>query len=50
MEEFTEHCNKFYEENPDKLRDGYAPFCKHLFIPNFTEAVSGFTALTEDNV
>ena len=21
-----------------ELKDGYAPFCKHIFIPNFTNA------------
>ena len=49
MEEFTDHCDQFYKENPDKLRDGYAPFCKHLFIPNWTSAVSGFVKLTDEN-
>ena len=49
MEEFTDHCDQFYKENTDKLRDGYAPFCKHLFIPNWTSAVSGFVKLTDEN-
>ncbi|KAL6776568.1 FAP25 [Auxenochlorella protothecoides x Auxenochlorella symbiontica] len=33
-----------------QLRDGYAPFCKHLFIPNFTDAAVGAERLTPDNV
>jgi hypothetical protein len=31
------------------LKDGYAPFCKHLFIENFTEAISGFVEITPEN-
>lgn len=29
--------------------DGYAPFCKHLFVPNFANVECGYVALTEDN-
>lgn len=32
-----------------QLRDGYAPFCKHLFIPNFTRTPSQAVAITEEN-
>jgi hypothetical protein len=35
-DEFTEKVNEFY--SPENLRPGYAEFCKHLFIPNFTPA------------
>ena len=40
--EFTARVNEFYLANKENggLKDGYAPFCKHLFIPNFTDAVS----------
>lgn len=31
------------------LVDGYAPFCKHLFIPNFTDATIGALKITPDN-
>ena len=31
------------------LRDGYAPFCKHIFVPNFTPALTYYTAITPDN-
>eukprot|EP01100_Stratorugosa_tubuloviscum_P011657 TRINITY_DN523_c1_g3_i1.p1 TRINITY_DN523_c1_g3~~TRINITY_DN523_c1_g3_i1.p1 ORF type:complete len:229 (+),score=87.73 TRINITY_DN523_c1_g3_i1:84-689(+) len=34
---FTEKVNDFYNLNLTKLQNGYAPFCKHLFIPNFCE-------------
>lgn len=33
---FTNKVNQFYKEGI-KLCNGYAPFCKHLFIPNFIE-------------
>ena len=31
------------------LEDGYAPFCKHLFVENFTDSISGFIELTSEN-
>ncbi|KDO31864.1 hypothetical protein SPRG_03784 [Saprolegnia parasitica CBS 223.65] len=31
------------------LVDGYAPFCKHLFVPNFTDALVSTAAITEAN-
>ncbi|OQS02532.1 hypothetical protein THRCLA_05091 [Thraustotheca clavata] len=30
--------NKFFESGEYQLVDGYAPFCKHLFVPNFINA------------
>eukprot|EP00291_Cryptomonas_curvata_P025068 CAMPEP_0172156820 /NCGR_PEP_ID=MMETSP1050-20130122/3440_1 /TAXON_ID=233186 /ORGANISM="Cryptomonas curvata, Strain CCAP979/52" /LENGTH=200 /DNA_ID=CAMNT_0012825965 /DNA_START=181 /DNA_END=780 /DNA_ORIENTATION=+ len=27
--------NELYHANPSGLKDGYAPFCKHLFVPCF---------------
>ena len=31
------------------LVDGYAPFCKHVFVPNFVGARAGSMAITEAN-
>ena len=31
------------------LVDGYAPFCKHVFVPNFTPAVTPYLEITEAN-
>ena len=31
------------------LKDGYAPFCKHIFVNNFTDTVSAFIKITPDN-
>jgi hypothetical protein len=49
--QFTEKINEFYHDVKDQggLKDGYAPFCKHLFIENFTDSISGFVALTKEN-
>ena len=50
-EEFTTKVNDFYLEVKDQggLKDGYAPFCKHLFIENFTDAISSFIEITPEN-
>ena len=50
-EAFTERINDFYLEVKDQggLKDGYAPFCKHLFIQNFTDSISAFIQITPDN-
>ena len=48
-DKFTEKIDSFYKDQLDKggLKDGYAPFCKHLFIPNFTEAPSSIIKITD---
>lgn len=47
---FAERVNEFYLSVKDNggLKDGYAPFCKHLFIENFTDAISGFIEITPE--
>lgn len=49
--EFTEKVNNHYLQVKDQggLHDGYAPFCKHLFIENFTDAISAYTKITKEN-
>jgi hypothetical protein len=48
MEEFTKIVNERYSQ--DRLKDGYAPFCKHLFVPNdFTNAKVNVLKITDDN-
>ena len=32
---FEKKINEYYESGEYPLVDGYAPFCKHLFVPNF---------------
>jgi hypothetical protein len=50
-DEFTQRVNDFYLQVKDKggLKDGYAPFCKHLFIENFTSAYSTSIEITPEN-
>lgn len=31
------------------LVDGYAPFCKHVFVPNFVDAKLGTLEITDGN-
>ena len=40
---FEKQVNEFYKDKSGKygLVDGYAPFCKHLFIPNFAGVKCG---------
>jgi len=48
---FTERVNDYYLKVKDEggLYDGYAPFCKHLFIENFTDAISAYIRITPEN-
>lgn len=50
-DEFTSKVNDFYLSEKDNggLKDGYAPFCKHLFIENFTDALSTSIEITAEN-
>jgi len=48
ISEFTRIANSQYD--PEALKDGYAPFCKHLFIPNnFTNARVNCLLINEEN-
>ena len=31
------------------LQDGYAPFCKHIFVKNFTDTLPIFIPITPEN-
>ena len=45
--EFLQRINNAYEQL--QLIDGYAPFCKHLFVENFTELASSTARITSEN-
>ena len=45
--EFERKINDAYK--PENLKDGYAPFCKHLFVENFTSAKVYYAAITPEN-
>ena len=47
--DFTNRINEFYITAKDRLRDGYAPFCKHLFIENFTSVPASAVKITDEN-
>lgn len=48
VSEFEDVVNSRYD--PSRLVDGYAPFCKHLFVINdFTDARVSVLPITEDN-
>jgi hypothetical protein len=42
---FEDKVNEAYENGTSRLVDGYAPFCKHLFIPNFASVKCGYTEI-----
>lgn len=44
-DELVARCNA----TPHSLVDGYAPFCKHLFLPNDTPTRAAFAEITEAN-
>jgi len=44
-EELVALCNK----DPGNLVDGYAPFCKHLFLKNETPTRAAFAPITNEN-
>lgn len=45
---FVNQVQRCYNEGA-KLVDGYAPFCKHIFVPNFVGARLGALAINSDN-
>eukprot|EP01038_Epipyxis_sp_PR26KG_P008305 gene8305-11236_t len=47
--EFEERINTMYEAGGIELKDGYASFCKHLFVPNFAKVKCGYATITAEN-
>ncbi|KRX08564.1 hypothetical protein PPERSA_13045 [Pseudocohnilembus persalinus] len=47
VQECLDYVNNIYD--PSKLADGYAPFCKHIFTPNFTETKNQTVEITPEN-
>lgn len=46
---FAEKINEYYLNTPNCLKDGYAPFCKHIFIKNFTDLPANYAKINEEN-
>ena len=47
--QFEERVNEYYASGNYPLIEGYAPFCKHLFVPNFAGVKCGYTEITPQN-
>ncbi len=48
--DFEKRVNEYYINNTNKLKDGYAPFCKHLFIENFiNDLLPSAIEITDEN-
>ena len=49
-EDFEKRVNELWESGAaGSLVDGYAPFCKHLFIENFAGVECGYATITAEN-
>ena len=48
IEDFEAKVNEMAGAEP-KLHDGYAPFCKHLFVENFVGATVNVLPITPEN-
>lgn len=48
-QEFEKKINEIYQERNKELVDGYAPFCKHLFVEDFTKTRANVVQVTQAN-
>lgn len=49
VNQFVDKINNYYKQN-NTLVDGYASFCKHIFIPNFIDNLTtGYTKIDDSN-
>ncbi|KAJ0397788.1 hypothetical protein P43SY_006490 [Pythium insidiosum] len=48
-DEFERKINEIYLARNRELVDGYAPFCKHLFVENFTDTRVPVVPITQSN-
>ena len=46
---FEGNLNAYVETDKVRWADGYEPFCKHVFVPNFTDARLGDMEITPEN-
>lgn len=47
--DFEKRIEEAFKNGNAKLIDGYAPFCKHVFVENFCNVKCGYTKITKDN-
>lgn len=45
--EFEKKLNEVYQ--PENLKPGYADFCKHIFVENFTDTCVYYSKIDEGN-
>ena len=48
-QDFVDRVHYAFNCEGRQLVDGYAPFCKHLFVPNFVGATVGALAILDAN-
>ena len=48
--QFEKRINDEYESGKLELKDGYAPFCKHLFVENFADVTCGYVKKTAETI
>jgi hypothetical protein len=46
---FVKTVHELFKSGGGRLVDGYAPFCKHVFVPNFVGAQLGALEITDSN-
>lgn len=47
---FEDKMNELVKQGGAKLVNGYAEFCKHIFVPNFVSGLkTGYAPITKDN-
>jgi 5,10-methylenetetrahydrofolate reductase len=49
VDAFEQKVNDLFASGNYPLVDGYAPFCKHLFIPNFANVKCGYAEISNEN-
>ena len=49
QKEFERIVNESFSAGTVALVDGYAPFCKHLFLSNFAGVECGYAKITQTN-
>lgn len=48
-QEFEDKVNEMFRASGGELVEGYAPFCKHVFVPNFAGVITSTVQITPEN-
>ncbi|CAN0068245.1 unnamed protein product, partial [Hapterophycus canaliculatus] len=48
-QEFEDKVNEIFRASGGNLVEGYAPFCKHVFVPNFAGVKTSTVKITPEN-